>query len=456
MAGRAIARICAAWLLVSLAAGQSSARTNVAPLLVTLSRATVQEVAGRVLDPFARRSPRATEVTVEVLRAALFGGFKPVATVRTRTGGRPLADGAFSIALAGKPLAPGQRVLVRAFPTADRARLGTRIATLTAVPVAAKGPPDPLPFTEREVRSDGAIRLTFGPEPASYQNACFSSDGNTLYVNLFEKGDNRGPAHLMRLKLDGSAPVALTGGDYDDVIVPTGAMDPRSPRLVFASDRDDAADFWTIDLPIVAAAPRRLTAHGPSPSWIEPVFSPSGDALAFECAKAAPDEASQRSSVWRVELPGGGARQLTNFDGRLDDRLPAWSPDGSRIAFQRRDPAVDRWEAYLMPAAGGEPFSVSTLTSKRIAGNDTDLSWSPDGRFIASSADHDGLAKPNIFLLPVSGGPVIRVTRSDVCEDGAPAISPNGRWIAFESHRTADETSPSDLWIIRTPAGGIR
>ena len=45
----------------------------------------------------------------------------------------------------------------------------------------------------------------------------------------------------------------------------------------------------------------------------------------------------------------------------------------------------------------------------------------------------------------------MRITFSDEREDGAPSVSPDGQWVAFESHRTEDENSPSDIWIIQIP-----
>jgi Tol biopolymer transport system component len=313
------------------------------------------------------------------------------------------------------------------------------------------GPPDPLPFEPEETRDDGALRLTYADDPASDQNACFSPDGSFLVFTRFENGYNDGPAHLMRLDLDGSEPVQLTSGDQDDVDVPFGCFSRATGRVVFASDREEATDFWTIVPDPDAPDMERLTHHGELPIWIEPVWSPDGRAIAFERNVDTEDELAQRASVWRIDDPWTAPAQLTNLDGALDDRLPSWSPDGTTIVFQRRIPPSERWEAYLVPAAGGEPTNLSARSTEGEPGHDTDLSWSPDGRFVASSTDPDGIPVPSVYLLPVAGGPMIRVTLSDEHEDGAPCVSPNGLWVAFESHRTSDEDSPSDIWIIRTP-----
>jgi cysteinyl-tRNA synthetase len=59
---------------------------------------------------------------------------------------------------------------------------------------------------------------------------------------------------------------------------------------------------------------------------------------------------------------------------------------------------------------------------------------------------------PNIFIVSSEGGTTIRVTHDDTHEDGAPSWSPDGQWIAFESHLGQGEDTPTALWLIAAPA----
>src|SRR5262249_59848820 len=91
---------------------------------------------------------------------------------------------------------------------------------------------------------------------------------------------------------------------------------------------------------------------------------------------------------------------------------PAWSPDGSRLAFIRRDGGI-----YVMPALGGTPQRVSI--SKGVAGGN--LAWSPGGAFFVFLGPGQGL-----FSVPADGGEVHQLTKLAAGVDISPALTPDG------------------------------
>jgi len=313
-------------------------------------------------------------------------------------------------------------------------------------------------------RSDGA-KLVFSAfaqstPNASAQNAAFSPDGGRIVFSLFANGYNTGPAELWIVTVDGTDPHRITPEeDQDSVNVPGSSWNAVKDEIVFASDRDDGDDLWTIGPD--GSGLRRITTHTAPPFWIEPVWSPDGAWIVFESDTEAASEEQQRGTIFKVRSDGTDLTQLTKRDGEdFDDRLPNWSSDGARILFQRRDPTLgngDNWDIYVVDTVGDFPVNVSRASNLF----NTDNSWSPDGRWIASSSIFSAadrpLVHPNIVGFFVrdsdsSSVPIpVRITRSNEHEDGAPSVSPDGKSLAFESHRTADEQSPSDLWIIPVP-----
>jgi serine/threonine protein kinase/Tol biopolymer transport system component len=76
-----------------------------------------------------------------------------------------------------------------------------------------------------------------------------------------------------------------------------------------------------------------------------------------------------------------------------------------------------------------------TLTRRTFGpGLQTDVTWSPDGRFIAYASDKAG--NFDIWVQPVAGGEAVQLTRSPA-QDTQPDWSPDGRTIAFRSERDA-------------------
>lgn len=114
------------------------------------------------------------------------------------------------------------------------------------------------------------------------------------------------------------------------------------------------------------------------------------------------------SSLTVVGLDGTDPRALTPPTLAVEDQAPAWSPDGATIAFVRSDytdPEVAGWSLLTVPAAGGEPTEV-VASEGRLVRVDSPA-WSPDGTQLAftRSVDQiDGSATTtSVWLVDAAG-----------------------------------------------------
>ena len=122
-------------------------------------------------------------------------------------------------------------------------------------------------------------------------------------------------------------------------------------------------------------------------------------------------------------LDGSGLQRLT-MSSAIDEE-PAWSPDGSLIAFQ--SDRGGNFDIYVMDALGG---SVKQITTS--GGEDVAPSWSPDGSMIVFESGRDG--DTEIFVIASDGSGVARQLTHNTSHDGDPAWGPTGV-IAFLSDR---------------------
>lgn len=176
----------------------------------------------------------------------------------------------------------------------------------------------------------------------------------------------------------------------------------------------------------------------------EPSFSPDGQWIVFESHVL---DVDGDGALFKVRGDGTQLTQLT--DGSGDDRQPNWSPAGGLIVFQSRTrTAGGDWDLFVMDTNGG---AVRNVTASPLS-EDTDVSFSPDGRRLVYSSDLGGLEFANLFVLSTSGGAALRVTDADRY-DGAPSWSPDGSTIAFESYAYGDPDGHrgTAIWTIDAP-----
>ena len=248
-----------------------------------------------------------------------------------------------------------------------------------------------------------------------------AGDGWSLIAATFDirRGVLSGPETVLAVDVPVGYATPAAGTLAGDLYYLAGS--PRTDRRVFLVDRrgnEESAGFEP-------------------GSWIDVAASPDGQRIAANWWNGA------IRTVWVSDLTSGGATQVT-FDG---DRFgPAWSPDGSRIAFTyfpltaigreatsmwwiaadgrtEPEPIGNRMQAY---PAGFSPDGA-TLYFRYLRGAETGADiWTVD----LSSAEHD--ARP------------VLATRA---EETQHAPSPDGRWLAYET----DASGRSEIRIGRLP-----
>jgi TolB protein len=262
---------------------------------------------------------------------------------------------------------------------------GTLLLALVAAPARASVPPPAAngliafvtvsgdPNAVFSIRPDGGgeRQLT---APGQYSGPAWSPDGSEL---LFVGHMGGVPSQIFETAADGSGSRQLTFGWR-------GASDPAwSPdgrHIAFA--RWDGHTDRLVTMNTTTGRIRTLTQ--PGVEAIEPSWSPNSKRIAFRTAPPS----SGLSHIEILDIHTGQTEAVTtsgppDSPDWHDDQSPAWSPDGSRIAFTRCH--VRCW-IEVVKTDGTDPRALT-------AGPwDSDPAWSPDGTQIAFDTvwDHDG------------------------------------------------------------------
>jgi Tol biopolymer transport system component len=199
--------------------------------------------------------------------------------------------------------------------------------------------------------------------------------------------------------------------------------------------------------------PEPLTTY---PGFEEtPAFSPDGTRIAFVW-----DGPLQNNWDVYIKLVGDG-EPLRITSNTADDLSPVWSPDGLSIAFLRR--GKGKASVVVVPALGGpekiiaaivDPIGDPSSAHSRI------LAWTPDGNWLVVPARDPQSGVTGLSLLSVRTGEIRQLTTTPTgtkpVSDSTPALSPDGRYLAFSRRLGPDN---ADLFVLRLgsgywPAGG--
>jgi len=163
-------------------------------------------------------------------------------------------------------------------------------------------------------------------------------------------------------------------------------------------------------------ANEQIAAFGKE-SIISPAWSPDGTKVAYVSFE------KQKPIVYVQNLVTGHRTIISNEKG--SNSAPAWSPDGSKLALALSK--TGNTQVFIVNADGSGLHRVTTSN-----GIDTEPQFSGDGQSIYFVSDRSG--GPQIYKMSVSGGQASRVTFNG-SYNISPRISPDGKTLAWISQR---------------------
>jgi Tol biopolymer transport system component len=186
--------------------------------------------------------------------------------------------------------------------------------------------------------------------------------------------------------------------------------------IAFVSERGQDGDVWLVR---PTGEETRLTRGSEAEFPAAP--SPRGDAVLV--VASAEHDGVHREQLRIVPLDNGEPVLLHPPRGR--SRNPSWAPDGTWLVAESDERG---FSDLVRMAPGAEPV---WLTSEPRGSFEPAVS--PDGKRIAFVSSRDG--DPEIYVMDVGDPGGARRLTAFHKEDGAPRWSPDGRWIAFVSNR---------------------
>jgi TolB protein len=140
------------------------------------------------------------------------------------------------------------------------------------------------------------------------------------------------------------------------------------------------------------------------------------------------DAAFSHADIVSANPDGTGLRKLTRTPSGTYDFNPDWSPDGTKVAFERDTP--DGGEIFTMNADGSD---LRQITHDQFPGAG-DPAWSPDGTRIAMARFDIPAGRDGLYILDADGSHPVQVTQNnaDPGETGEPQWSPDGTKLVFQ------------------------
>ncbi len=200
---------------------------------------------------------------------------------------------------------------------------------------------------------------------------------------------------------------------------------------------------------LISAACGQFAAK-PTPTPTAPVWPPAGT-----LAIGRTDESRSNSEIYLIQTDGTSTQQLTQSGGRTDS--PAYSPDGSKIAYHHNSGAI-----WVMNADGSDRHRLTVPPAK----GGSWPAWSLDGKQIVYNT-WDNVHLQNcdeifqIYIINVDGSDNRQLTKGPLCNTN-PSFTPDGKilFLGQENHKMISnggevfEMNPDGTGLVKLPTSG--
>lgn len=261
----------------------------------------------------------------------------------------------------------------------------------------------------------------------------YSADGDVYVINA-----------------DGSGRTKLTDNpaeDFDPVWSPDGT------QIAFRTHRDGDEEVYLMN---ADGSDQRNLSNAPDCGDYSPAWSPNGEWIAFMSNRAG------NNNIWVIRPDGSGLRQVTDIPGISE--YPTWSPDSRRIAFHCTFGRVlsngtGDFEICVVNVDGTELIQLTDTE-----GENKLPAWSPDGGKLAFQTNRDGwptlpdyvpfgydpgtFGDSEIFIMNIDGSGQINLTNNPREDDSFPAWSRDG-YLVFSRYGCLMSMNDAGLGLVQ-------
>ncbi len=257
--------------------------------------------------------------------------------------------------------------------------------------------------------------------------------------------DRYGGTHnIFTMEPDGSDVRQLTFLTVDQGAALRQAWSPDGSKLVFEQRNTDGS-VRQIYMMNADGTDQHQLFDDPAAGDSNASFSPDGSKVIF--ARCFP-HGFEGCAIYVGKTNGHGLKAITRFVHGVFDIDPAWSPDGTTIAFDSFNRGGVIAGVYLMNADGS---GLHLLTPTRLEAADPD--WAPDGSRLVFDGPCCSPKHDSIWGVLPDGTGVNRLTFPGARYDSNPTYAPAGDLITFE--RDAPDFSTSNIMVMKPDGSDV-